>query len=427
MPVLLCGTHLFFTIRTGFVQKHTLRAVRFSVSGGFSALARTLAATLGTGNIVGISTAVALGGAGAVFWCWLTGIFGMATTYAECYLGLSFRKDTPYGPVSGPMTALESGLNCRPLAFLYCIFLLPAGLGMCCSTSSVLRQVFDSFLPSDSIFIYVFGILCALLIGLVINGGAGFITTVCTRLVPAMTVLYLGSCIAILIMNRAYLPASILLIFRSAFGLRAIGSGLIGGTLQLALRYGIARGLFTNEAGIGSAAIAASEDAFSDTAVLKPDCCRRMALISMSATFWDTVVMCAITGIVIVSSLLRIPSVLPLLLPGELITAAFSLIPGGVLLLNISLVAFAFATLIGWYYIAERVLLYLKSGFTKKHKTGSTSASAAVSRFRLTYMLCIFLGFVLSLELVFEISDLLNAFLILPNLLSLFLLQKLLR
>lgn len=421
--LLLLGTHLFFTVRLRFVQRKIGTAIRLSVQGGdgegnagsFQTLAATLAATLGTGNIVGVSTAVAYGGAGAVFWCWLTGVFGMATTYAECYLGVKYRKRMADGSFcGGPMYAMEYGLHSKTLARVYCVCALLVAFGMGCSTQS--HTLADTVIsgvararsvpaPAENLLAdCALGILTAVLVGLVIIGGMRAIHLVCEKLVPAMAVFYCVACGVILVRNSAYIVPALKLIFQAAFSLRAVGGGVLGGGILLAARYGIARGLFTNEAGLGSAALAAA-----DGKTARPE---EQALVSMSATFWDTVVMCAITGLVIVSALLRTPEAAASYGAAELTTAAFALIPYvGPYLLDFALVAFAIATLIGWAYLAQKTAVYL---FGKK----------GVPFFQVTYLLMIFLGAVLSLDMVWALADFVNALLVIPNLILLFLLCR---
>jgi len=416
LPTLLFGAHIYFTIHLRGVQKHIGKAIRLSVTpekssegdlSGFASLTATLAATLGTGNIVGISTAVALGGPGAIFWCWLTGLLGMATTYAECFLGVLFRKKTSDGTyLGGPMYALEYGLNKKWLAILFSIFTLIASYGVGCSTQA--RAVTQTLHTLWGLPEYAVGIFLAIIVGLVIVGGIKSIGRICSKLVPAMGFFYIFGCVIILIMNLQYLFPAIGLILRSAFVPSqlpaAVTGGFIGSTVRSAARYGIARGLFTNEAGLGSAAIAAAGAKTSHPS--------RQALISMSATFWDTVVMCAITGLVIVTNLLKYPASVEGYSFAELTTAAFDILPFGNKILGFSLIAFAIATLIGWSYFGEKAVEYLfgKSG---------------ISTYRVCYILMIFIGSIMSLNLVWELTDLVNAFMALPNLICLLLLRKL--
>lgn len=412
MIVILMGTHLFFTFKTGFIQKLLPKAIRLSVTpekevngdlNAFASLATTLAATIGTGNIVGVSTAVALGGPGAVFWCWLTGFFGMATSYAECYLGVKYRKKTADGTyLGGPMYVLQDGLHKKGLAVFFSLCILLASFGVGCSTqsNSITCAAFTLFHLSPRVVAF----LTALLIGLVIIGGIKKIGSVCMKLVPAMSFLYIAGCIIVLICNRDYIVKSLLLIFKSAFLPCSVAGGLIGGSLQKAARYGVARGLFTNEAGMGSAAITAAS--------AKTKTPSRQALISMTAAFWDTVVMCAITGIVIVTNLIRFPESIQGISYGDLTSAAFgSVSPAGKYILGISLIAFACATLLGWSYMGEKAADYL---FGKK----------GIGPYRVTYIVMIFVGGILSLDLVWELSDFINALVVIPNLIALYGLYK---
>lgn len=415
LPALLLGVHIYFSFHLKGVQRHIGKAVKLSVTpdenaegdlSGFASLTATLAATIGTGNIVGISTAVALGGPGAIFWCWLTGLLGMATSYAECFLGVLYRKRTENGTyLGGPMYAIEYGLKQKWLAVLFCIFTLIASYGVGCSTQS--RAVTETAKTLWNLPEYVVGLVVAILVGLVIVGGIGAIGKICSKLVPAMGIFYILGCFAILIINRNYLLSSLAIILKSAFSTSqlpaAVAGGFIGSSLRSAARYGVARGLFTNEAGLGSAAIAA--------AGAKTSHPQRQALISMSATFWDTVVMCAITGLVIVSNLLKSPSSVEGYSFAELTTAAFHSLPLGEVFLGISLIAFAVATLIGWSYFGEKAVEYL-------------FGISGINTYRLCYIIMIFIGSIMSLELVWELTDLVNALMALPNILCLIILRK---
>ncbi len=415
LPVLLFSSHIYFTLHLKGVQKHILRAIKLTFIpdrdaegdlSGFAALSATLAATIGTGNIIGISTAIALGGPGAIFWCWLTGVLGMATTYAECFLGVLYRKRTSDGTfLGGPMYALEYGLGKKWLAVLFGFFTLIASYGVGCSTQA--RAVTQTLHTLWGLPEYIVGIVIALIVGLVIVGGIKSIGTICSMLVPAMGIFYMVGCIVILVINIPYLSSALELILKSAFIPSklpaAVAGGFIGSTIKSAARYGIARGLFTNEAGIGSAAITAAGAQTSSPG--------RQALISMSATFWDTVVICAVTGLVIVTNLIKNPSSVSGYAFTELTSAAFDTIPFGKVFLGISLVAFAIATLIGWSFFGEKAVEYLfgKSG---------------IGTYRICYILMIYIGSIMSLELVWELSDLVNAFMALPNLVCLFFLRK---
>jgi AGCS family alanine or glycine:cation symporter len=415
MPILLFGIHIYFTIHLKGVQRHIGKAVKLSVTpdksvegnlSAFASLSATLAATIGTGNIVGISTAVALGGPGAIFWCWLTGVLGMATTYAECFLGVLYRRKREDGSfIGGPMFAMEDGLHKKWLAVIFAFFAIIASYGVGCSTQS--RAITETAHTLWGLPEYAVGMSAALIVGLVIVGGVKSIGKICTKLVPAMGFFYVFGCLIIIAINIPYLLPSFGYIFRTAFVSdhlpAAVAGGFIGSTLRSATRYGIARGLFTNEAGLGSAAILAAE-----AKTIHPS---RQALIAMSATFWDTVVMCAITGLVITTNLLKNPESVAGFSIGEFTTAAFGAIPFGDKMLGLSLIAFAIATLIGWSYIGEKAVEYLfgKSG---------------ISTYRICYIVMIFVGSIMTLDLVWEMTDLVNAFMTIPNVICLILLRK---
>ncbi len=412
MVILLMGTHLFYTIRLKFIQRKVGTGIKLSVQSDetgegdvspFASLATTLAATLGTGNIIGISTAVALGGPGAIFWCWLTGVLGMATTYAECYLSFLYRKRNSDGTYSGgPMYILENGLKMRPFAIIFCIFTLLASFGVGCSTQSkAITETAHTLWNTNE---YATGIATALFTGLVIIGGVKKIGSICTKLVPAMGAFYILGCFILLVINYRTIVPAILLIIKSAFQTQAFTGGFIGSTMMLAARHGVAKGLFTNEAGLGSAGIAAAA-----STCINP---KRQALISMTATFWDTVVMCAITGLVIVSTIVKNPHSIDGYSFAEYTTAAFEQIPYiGTTILGISIICFAIATLIGWSYFGEKAVEYL-------------IGRKGIKLYKLLYILAIFIGSIISLELVWDMTDTFNAFMALPNILALLLLVK---
>ncbi|MGB8455716.1 MAG: amino acid carrier protein [Anaerocolumna sp.] len=411
MIIILLTTHLFLTFRLKFIQKKIGKGIRLSIkpssssegeTSSFGALTTTLAATLGIGNIIGVSTAVAMGGPGAILWIWLTGVLGMATTYAECYLGIYYRRLAKDGTCSGgPMYVLEYGLHSKPLAVLYCFLTLAASYGMGCSTQS--NSITDITTTLWGLSPYPVGIITALITGLVIIGGIKSIGNICTKLVPAMGIFYILACVILMVLNGRYLLPAIQLILRSAFVPSAMVGGFIGSTIKSAARYGIARGLFSNEAGIGTAAIAAAS--------AKTDNPHNQALVSMSATFWDTVVMCGVTGLVIVANILKNPLSVEGASASELTTIAFGQIPFGGYILGFSIIAFATATLIGWSYFGEKAVVYL---FGKE----------GIGTYRVCYIVMIFIGAILSLEFVWELSDLINALMIIPNVLSIWFLYR---
>ena len=406
MIVLLLGTHIFLTLRLRFPQRHIIRAIRLTVSrdrgsagdvSQMGALSTALAATIGTGNIVGVATAVALGGPGAVLWCWITGFFGIATKYAEALLAVKYRVRGKDGTVhGGPMYALDRGLGWRPLAVLFALFtaLAAFGIGNTVQANAIASVAVEAYGISP----WLTGLVVALLAGAVIIFGIKGIARVCTALVPLMAVLYVAGCIVILCMNNSFLWPALQLICRSAFSPEAAGGGFAGSTVMMVARYGIARGLFSNESGMGSAPIVA--------AAAKTRNPVRQALVSSTGTFWDTVVICALTGLVIVSSIIAYPDIT--FDNGATLTkAAFSKIPViGTPLLTFGLLTFAFSTILGWEIYGERAMAYLR---------GRRWTLA----YRIVYIAALFVGSVVGLEAVWNLADCMNALMAIPNLLSL--------
>lgn len=360
MLILLFGTHLFLTFRTRFIQKYTFKAIKLSVTkdtsaegdvSQFGALTTALAATIGTGNIVGVSTAVALGGPGAVLWCWLTGVFGIATKYSEALLSVKYRVKTSDGTMlGGPMYALENGLGQKWLAILFAIFTSIAafGIGNTVQANSISAMVNETFHISP----YISGAIMAILTAAVILGGIKSIARVTEMLVPFMAIFYVLGCIIILAMNSEFVAPAISLIFQSAFTPHAAGGGFIGASVMMAARYGIARGLFSNESGLGSAPIVAAAAQTRNPV--------RQALVSSTGTFWDTVVVCAMTGLVVVSSIISNPAAAEGLKGAALTNMAFEQIPViGPIVLTVGLLTFVFSTILGWSYYGERAIEYL--------------------------------------------------------------------
>lgn len=417
MLVLLGGTHIYFTVKLRFIQRKIPLGIRLSLGkektkqqgkkqngaiSPYSALATALAATIGTGNIVGISTAIALGGPGAVFWCWLTGVFGIATCYAECFLAVKYRgKDDTGNAIGGPMYVLERGLGKKGMAAAFAFFAVLASLGIGSSVQAhSIRTAIRTLVPVSP---HIIGMAAGVLAGFVIVGGRQKIAGVCTWLVPVMSLFYLGGCLWILGENRMVLHETITVILKDAFSPQAFVGGAAGRTIMTGMRTGISRGLFTNEAGLGSIPMAAAS-AKTDSAV-------RQGLISMTGPFWDTVVMCAITGIAAVSSMLVNPSRYVGINADDICMVAFGELPlGGTVILSMSLVLFAFATIIGWNVYGTSAVRYLWG-------------EMAVKTYQIVYMLFVYLGAVLSLNLVWGLSDLFNSFMAIPNLLCLWMLR----
>ncbi len=415
MIVVLLGTHVFLTFRTGFIQRYVGKGIRLSFKKSdatkpgdvshFSSLMIALAATIGVGNIVGVATAITLGGPGAIFWCWVTGIFGIATKYGEAVLAVKYRSVTPKGTyLGGPMYALEKGVKSKFLAGAFCVFAVLASFGIgnmaqANSFSDVLNKATD--IPT-----WISGLVAAFLVAIVIIGGIKSIASVCNKLVPLMAVLYIAGCLLLLLLNYNFIVPAISLIVKCAFEPAAVGGGILGGGFMLAARYGIARGLFSNESGMGSAPIAA--------AAARTNVPAEQGLVSMTGTFWDTVVVCALTGVVVVSSMLKMPDVFAGLKGSQITYQAFSTIPLGNVFIVVSLVCFAFSTLLGWSYYGERCLEYLTGG-------------KGLLLYRIVWVILVFVGATTTLEVVWNFSDIFNALMVIPNVLALIVLSRVIR
>ena len=410
MIVLLLGTHIFLTFRLRIPQRKLLTGIMLSAKkdakaegdvSQFGALATALAATIGTGNIVGVATAVALGGPGAVLWCWLTGIFGMSTKYAEGLLAVKYRVRTTDGKMlGGPMYALERGLDMKWLGILFAIFTALASFGIGCTVqaNSIALLAHDTFgFPT-----WIIGLFVSVLTALVILGGVKAIAKVCTVLVPFMAALYVIGCIVILCINSDYVWPAIQLIVNSAINPSAAGGGFVGASVMMAARYGIARGLFSNESGMGSAPIVAAAAQTRNPV--------RQALVSSTGTFWDTVIICALTGLVLVSSILAYPDIT--YADGAALTkVAFSKIPYlGAPLLSFGILTFAFSTIIGWSYYGESAVNYLEG-----HRTNRF--------YRILFIVSLFFGSIINLDIIWNIADCMNALMTIPNLVALLLLS----
>lgn len=413
MMILLLGTHIFMTIRLRCPQRKLFTAIRLSIkrdkdaSGDvsqFGALATALAATIGTGNIIGVATAIALGGPGAVFWCWITGVFGIATKYAEGLLAIKYRVQTPTGKMlGGPMYALEKGLGWKTMAILFAIFTMIAsfGIGNTVQANAIATIANNTYGISP----WIMGAVVCGLTAAVIIGGVKSIAKVCGMLVPFMALFYILGCFYILFVNHNYVWSAISLILKCAFTPEAAGGGFAGSSIMMVARYGLARGLFSNESGLGSAPIVAAAAQTRNPV--------RQALVSSTGTFWDTVIICALTGIVIVSSIIAYPDIS--YHDGAALTKmAFGKIPYvGEPLLSVGLLTFAFSTILGWSYYGERAVEYLKG---KKWSYV----------YRLLYIVAVYVGSVASLNIVWNIADCMNALMAIPNLLSLLFLNGIL-
>jgi alanine or glycine:cation symporter, AGCS family len=408
--ILLFGTHVYLTFRLRFIQRFIGKAIKISFKRSkegkgditqFGALTTALAATIGTGNIVGVSTAIAAGGPGAVLWMWLTGVFGIATKYSEALLSVKYRVTMPDGTMAGgPMYVLERGLKMKWLAILFAAFtsVTAFGIGNMVQANSISTMVQETFqIPT-----WVTGLILAVLTAVVVIGGIKSIAKVCERLVPFMAVTYILGCLIALFIGIETVPQTIAIIFESAFSGHAVVGGFLGAGMREAIRFGIARGLFSNESGLGSAPIVAAAAQTKNPI--------RQALVSASGTFWDTVVVCALTGIVVVNSGEWVHG-----LSGAALTkAAFGEIHYvGPIVLTLGLLTFVFSTILGWSYYGEKAAEYL-------------FGNRVVKPYRYLWVIFVLIGSVLSLNMVWTFSDITNALMAIPNLVSLLLLSGIL-
>lgn len=409
MIILLLGTHLYLTIRLRFPQRYIFKAIRLSLQrdkgstgdvSQFSTLATSLAGTIGTGNIIGVATAVTMGGPGAVFWCWMTGVLGISTKYAEGLLAIKYRVHTSDGKMlGGPMYALERGLGCRwlGLIFAFCTVVASFFIGnmiQCNSISMMLNEGYH--IPPLAT-----GITIALTTCAVIMFGVKGIAKVCEGLVPFMALFYIGGCLWILGVNHSFIWPALKVIVTDAFNPQAATGGFVGSTIMTAMRYGIARGLFSNESGLGSAPIVAAAARTRNPV--------RQAMVSSTSPFWDTVVICAITGLVLVSSIMADPSI-DSTAGARLTKVAFGQIPTfGPFVLTMGIVTFSFSTILGWSYLGEKALEYI---FGRK----------ARYVYRVLWITATFIGSITAINLVWNLGDTFNALMAFPNILSVLLL-----
>ncbi|MDX2349983.1 MAG: sodium:alanine symporter family protein [Porticoccus sp.] len=411
MLALILGTGLYLSIglrgiplrKVGYGFRQLFKGQKGSGEGDispFNALMTSLSATVGTGNIVGVATAVGIGGPGALFWMWCTALVGMATKYGEAVLAVEYRETDELGKkVGGPMYYIRNGLGPKWawLGFLFALFGAIAGFGI--GNTVQANSVADALNSSFAIPEQVSGLLMMVLVGLVLLGGIQRIASVAGKLVPLMTVFYLVATLIILLLNLGAIPAAIVLVIKSAFSPVAAGGGFAGASIMLALRMGVARGVFSNEAGLGSAPIA--------HAAAETDSPVRQGTIAMLGTFIDTLVICTMTGLVLI--------ITGAWNSGEqgaaLTTLAFStVLPYGDKLVSICLLLFAFSSLLGWSYYGERCAEYLLG-------------VKVIVPFRILWVLAIYVGATRELSEVWGLADILNGLMAIPNLIGLLLLS----
>lgn len=386
---------LFYSLKLAFFQRKEDDKEAGDIS-HFQALMTALAATVGTGNIAGVATAIVVGGPGALFWMWVTGVFGMATKYAEAVLAIKYREKDEAGMMSGgPMYYISKGLGWKWLGTLFAVFAAIAAFGIGNMVQS--NSVAESLNASLGIPHWATGIILAAFTAMVILGGIKSIGKVTQVLVPFMILIYITGALIILFLNVAAIPKIFALIFRYAFTPSAAIGGFLGAAVMQTIREGVSRGIFSNESGLGSAPIAAA-------AARTPDPVKQ-ALVSMTQTFIDTIIVCTMTGLVLLLSGLWTSGPTG----AELTTLSYNkLLPGsiGQLIVSLSLVFFAYSTILGWSYYGEKSIEYL---FTKK----------AVKPYRIIFVIFVAVGAVLKLEIVWMLADIMNGLMALPNLIGL--------
>jgi AGCS family alanine or glycine:cation symporter len=412
MLILLVGTGLYLTILLKGMQfralPHALKLIFHKDHGHegdishFAALMTALAATVGIGNIVGVATAITLGGPGAVFWMWMTGLVGMATKYSEAVLAIKYREKGEHGMRGGPMYYLAKGVGMPWLGWLFALFTALAAFGIGNMTQA--NAVANIFKATFNVEPWLTGTVMTLMTGLVILGGIKSIGRFTSLLVPFMIVGYVAASLAVLAINAAEIPHALGLIFYHAFNPIAAGGGIAGATIAAAMRYGIARGVFSNESGLGSAPIAAAAARTKDPVT--------QALVSMTQTFIDTLVVCSMTALVILTATPWTHGVDA----GQLTSASFreTLGVSGEMLVALATALFAYSTLLGWSYYGEKAIEYL-------------AGSKSIRIYRVVFVVAVTMGAMLKLEFVWNFSDLMNGMMAIPNLIALLLLSRIIK
>ncbi|GAB6149314.1 sodium:alanine symporter [Clostridium novyi A str. BKT29909] len=408
--ILLVGTGIYLTVRLGILQIFKLPLALKYVFGkddeleeegdvsSFAALCTALSATIGTGNIVGVTTAIKAGGPGAIFWMWIAAFFGMATKYAEGLLAVKYRTVDENGQMAGgPMYYIENGLGIKWLAKIFAVF----GIGVAffgIGTFAQVKAISQVAKVTFNIPIIITAIVITALVALVTIGGIKNIASVAEKVVPFMAVFYIIGALLILVFNINALPSAIKLIIKSAFTPTAALGGFLGTTVMKTIQSGIARGVFSNESGLGSAPIAA--------AAAKTKSCVRQGLISMTGTFFDTILICTMTGIVLI-----VTGAWSSDFEGAAMTThAFNIgIPVpylGKIIVAIGLIFFAFTTILGWNYYGERCMVYL-------------AGVKAIKPYKIVYIVLVAMGSFIGLDLIWIIADIVNGLMAIPNLIAL--------
>ncbi|SHH00920.1 alanine/glycine:cation symporter family protein [Tepidibacter thalassicus] len=407
--VLLVGTGIYLTLKLGILQifklplalKYLFKKDEDNNGDGdvssFAALCTALAATIGTGNIVGVATAIKAGGPGALFWMWIAAFFGMATKYAEGLLAVKYREVDENGQMSGgPMYYIEKGLGNKFLAKLFAVF----GIGVAffgIGTFPQVNAITSALNATFNIPIVVSAMAITLLVALVTLKGIKSISRVCEFIVPFMAVLYILGSIMIIVYNIKVIPQTIYLIIKSAFTPVAAAGGFLGATVMKSIQSGIARGVFSNESGLGSAPIAA--------AAARTKSCVRQGLVSMTGTFFDTIIICSMTGVTLVLTEAYKSEYVGAQMTAFAFQKGFPIPKVGEFIITIGLIFFAFTTILGWNYYGERCSEYL---FGIK----------GIKPYRYIYIFLVLVGVFLKLDLIWIIADIVNGLMAIPNLIA---------
>jgi AGCS family alanine or glycine:cation symporter len=409
---LLVGTGIYFTFRLGLLQfRHLPTALKMVFTkdksghgdvSSFAALCTALSATIGTGNIVGVATAIKLGGPGALFWMWLAALFGMATKYAECLLAVKYRKvDSKGEMVGGPMYYLQYGVGSRILAVLFAVFALGVacfGIGTFPQVNAILDATEISFGASRELS----AVVLTLLVAVVTLGGIQSIAKVAGKVVPTMAVMYIVACMSVLVTNAGQLLDAISLVITSAFTNTAATGGFLGASIMLAIQSGIARGVFSNESGLGSAPMAA--------AAAKTDSCVKQGLISMTGTFFDTIIICTMTGLALILTGAWQTDLSGAAMTTHAFAVGLNADTLGPMLVSVGLIFFAFTTILGWNYYGERCVVFL-------------FGTQAVLPYKVIFIALVASGAFLKLDVIWLLADIVNGLMAIPNLIGLILLR----
>ncbi|NOH71322.1 sodium:alanine symporter family protein [Vibrio pectenicida] len=407
--ILLVGTGVYFTFRLGLLQfRYLPKALTMLFSkhdsnkqgdvSSFAALCTALSATIGTGNIVGVATAIKLGGPGALFWMWLAALFGMATKYAECLLAVKYRRVDANGQmIGGPMYYLQYGVDSKFLAIMFAIFaLLVACFGI--GTFPQVNAILDASEISFGIPRNVSAIIVTVLVAFVTLGGIKSIAKVSGKVVPAMAVFYVLACLSVIVINAEHLMSALKLVVVSAFSSSAATGGFLGASIMLAIQSGIARGVFSNESGLGSAPMAA--------AAAKTDSCVRQGLISMTGTFFDTIIICTMTGLALILTGAWQSNFSGAAMTTHAFAVGLNAETLGPVLVSTGLIFFAFTTILGWNYYGERCVVFLLG-------------TKAVLPYKIIFVVLVASGAFLHLDMIWIIADIVNGLMAIPNLIGL--------